>query len=52
MVACGEGIGSGNVPGQRDHEMLVYKEETPTVTMMVSGGGEIKSCQGNGRGGK
>ena len=44
MVECGDGVDSGNVPGQRGHDcggMLVYKEETSTVVMMVSGGREM-----------
>ena len=40
MVACGEGVDSGNVPGQRPcmWGMFKYKEVASTVAMMVSGG--------------
>ena len=43
QVDGGEGTGPGNVPGQRGHGygMLVYREETSTVAMMVSGGREL-----------
>ena len=45
MFGCGEGVDSGKGREAMGMGMLVYREETSTVVMMVSGGRRVSRDQ-------